>query len=105
MAGIPWATIIKSAPALLAAADALLLQTRRRNVTEVSGDLNALRQRVAELDEQQRASAELVKQLAAQVSAMAQAAQGSAAILRRAYMIAIAGTVLGAIGCLLAIFR
>jgi hypothetical protein len=105
VAGIPWGTILKNAPAILAAADALLVQARRRTVaTEVSGDVSVLRRRVAELDEQQRASAELVRQLADQVNAMTQAAQQSAARIRTAYAIAIAGMILGIAGCLLAFF-
>jgi hypothetical protein len=70
----------------------------------VAIDLDGLRRRVAELDEQQRASAELVQRLARQVNAMALAAEASAVRLRRAYALAIAGTILGAAGCLLALF-
>jgi hypothetical protein len=106
MASIPWGTILKNAPAILAAADALLVQARRKTVaTELSGDINVLRRRLVELDEQQRASAELVRQLADQVNAMTAAVEQSAARLRVAYAIAIAGTILGAAGCLLALFR
>jgi hypothetical protein len=107
MAGIPWGTILKNAPTLLAAADALLAQTRRRApaATEVTGDLQALRRRVAELDEQQRAAAELVKRLADEVNAMAMAAEASSTRLRHAYVMAIAGIILGVAGCLLALVR
>jgi hypothetical protein len=104
MPSIPWGTILKNAPAILGAADALLAQARRRTAaTEVSGDLNVLRRRIVELDEQQRASAELVKQLADQVNAMTLAAEQSAARLRLAYGLAIAGTLLGITGCLMAL--
>ena len=106
MAGIPWKTILKNAPMLLGAADALLAQARQRSVaTEISGDITVLRQHVARLEEQQRASAELVKQLADQLSAMTMAAEESAARLRLALGLGIAGTVLGITGCLLAFFR
>jgi hypothetical protein len=104
MPSIPWGTILKNAPAILAAADALLVQTRRRAATtEVAGDVNVLRRRVAELEEQQRASAELVRQLADQLNAMTQAAEQSASRLRVAYGFAILGTVLGIAGCLTAL--
>ena len=106
MARIPWATILKNAPMLLGAADALLAQARQRSVaTEITGDITVLRRHIAQLEEQQRASAELVKQLADQVNAMTLAAEQSATRLRVAYAFAIAGTVLGAAGCLLAFFR
>jgi hypothetical protein len=106
MAGIPWKTILKNAPMLLGAADALLAQARQRSAaTEISGDINVLRQHVARLEEQQRASAELVKQLADQLSAMTTAAEQSAARVRIAFGVAIAGTVLGIAGCLLAFLR
>jgi hypothetical protein len=106
MPSIPWGIILKNAPALLAAADALLVQARRRTVaTDVGGDLNALRRRVAELDEQQRASAELVRQLADQVNAMTQAAEQSASKLRLAYALAITGTVLGIAGCVIGLLN
>jgi hypothetical protein len=98
--------ILKNAPTLLAAADALLAQTKRRTPpAEVAGDLHAVRRRVAELDEQQRASVELVKRLADQVNAMAVAAEASSARLRHAYVMAIAGIILGVTGCLLAVLR
>jgi hypothetical protein len=106
MPDIPWGTILKNAPAILAAADALLAQARQRSVpTEITGDVNVLRRRVAEIDQQQRASAELVRQLADQVNAMAAAAEQSAARLRVAYALAIAGIVLGIAGCLIGWLR
>lgn len=106
MPEIPWGTILKNAPALLAAAETLLLQARRRPAaSEVSGDINVLRKRIGELEEQQRASAELVKQLADQMSAMTVAAEQSASRLRIAYGLAIAGTVLGIAGCLIGLLR
>jgi hypothetical protein len=104
MPGIPWKTILKNAPMLLGAADALLAQVRQRSVaTEISGDINVVRQHVARLEEQQRASAELVRQMADQLSAMTMAAEQNASRLRVAYGLAIAGTVLGITGCVLAV--
>jgi hypothetical protein len=106
MASIPWGTILKNAPAILGAADALLAQARRRGAaTEVSGDVNVLRRRLAEVDEQQRASAELVRQLADQVNSMTLAAEQSAARIRIAYALAVAGTILGIAGCLIGLLR
>jgi hypothetical protein len=106
MPQFPWKIILKNAPVIVAAAESLLNQSRQRAAaTEATADTVALRRRVMELDEQQRASAELVRQLADQVNAMAQAAEQSASKLRVAYGLAIAGTVLGIAGCLIAVLR
>jgi hypothetical protein len=106
MASIPWGTILKNAPAILSAADALLAQSRRTTVaTELTGDVQLLQRRLAELDHQQRASAELVQRLATQVNEMALAAEQSAAKLRIAYALAIIGAVLGTAGCLIGWLR
>lgn len=106
MPEIPWGTILKNAPAILAAAETLLVKARQRSATsETASDITALRKRVAELDEQQRASAELVRQLADQVNAMTLAVEQGASRLRIAYAIAIAGVVLGIVACLMALLR
>jgi hypothetical protein len=106
MPSFPWKTILKNAPMLLGAADALLAQARQRSVaTEIGGDINVLRQHVARLEEQQRSSAELVRQLADQLSAMTTAAEQSESRLRIAYALAITGTVLGIAGCVIGLLR
>ena len=105
MAG-PWLTILKNAPAILAAADALLAHSRRRSANVgATNDVPALRKRIAELEEQQRAAADLVKQMADQVTAMTVAAQQTAARARQAYVLAIVGIAAGLVAGLVAWLR
>jgi hypothetical protein len=89
---IPWLTIVKQAPVLLAAADALLSSSRRR-VGGPSNELPDLHQRLAAVEEHQRAQTELVKQLADQVHALAAGVQANARTTRVAL-----GLALGAVG-------
>ncbi|MBM3359491.1 MAG: hypothetical protein FJY54_17420 [Betaproteobacteria bacterium] len=80
---IPWTTILRQAPAVVQAADALLTQTRRRQAdTEASGETQLLKQRLAELDSRDKQNAEIVKQLADQVQALAAATEVIAARVR-----------------------
>ena len=98
--------ILKQASALLAAADALLARSRRRSVERSAAtDLEALRQRIAELEQLQQADADVVKQLADQMSAVALAAQASSVRTRLAVMLAMVGIGVGLVACLLALWR
>lgn len=101
---IPWATILRQAPTVLAAADALLANSRRRTAAAATDD-QALRQRLDHLEELQRANADLVRQLADQVSALAVAAQVNAARVRLAVTLGVIGVSLALMACLLAWFR
>lgn len=101
-----WTTILKQAPALIAAADALLVRTRQASAPgSAAGDLQALRQRVAEIEGQQRAQADLDKQLADQINALVAAAQAAAATARQALLVAGIGTLLAVVAILLAFLR
>jgi hypothetical protein len=102
---IPWVAILKQAPAILAAADSLLASSRRREEAPEATDGHAVRRRLDRIEEHQRADAEVTKQLAAQVSALAAAAEASAARARLALALGIAGAILGAAGCAIALFR
>jgi hypothetical protein len=106
LAAIPWSTILKQSPALLAAADALIGKTHRKPATPtVAADLDTLRHRVAELEAEQQAYANLVKQLADHVTAIAAAAEAGSARVRQSLILGAAGVGLGLIACLLALFR
>jgi hypothetical protein len=86
---LPWAalgTVLKQAPLLLAAADALLSRSRGR--TAPDADAASLRQRVAELEQHQQATAALGKELAEQTHALAAAATATAAKARLALILA-----------------
>jgi len=105
LAAIPWPTILKQAPALLAAADVLLARSRGRSAFADATDVQALRQRIVELETNQQAYADLVKQLADHVTAVAAAAQASAVRVRQSLILATAALGLAVIACLLAWFR
>jgi len=106
LTAIPWPLILKQGPALLQAADALLA-TSRRAVGGVSAanDAEALRQRVAALEDQQQAFATLVKELTDHLNAVTIAAQASALRVRQSLIVGGVGVVLGLAGCLLAFLR
>jgi hypothetical protein len=104
LAAIPWSTILKASPALLAAADALIGKTPRKPATPTAAaDVDTLRQRIAELEAQQQAYADVLKQLARVI--MIAAAEASSARVRQSLILAAAGVGLGLIACLLALFR
>jgi hypothetical protein len=101
-----WPMILKQAPALLAAADELLARSRRRSTAStVADDAHALRQRIAELEQQQQANADLVRQLTNQINALTVAAEGTAEKASRALILAGVGVGLGIVASLVAWLR
>jgi hypothetical protein len=103
---IPWTTILKQAPTILAAADALLARSRPApGPSSSSFDDQAVRQRLDHLEELQRSDAMVIKQLADQVSALTAAARVDAARTRLALACGIGGVVIGAAAFLLAWLR
>jgi D-aminopeptidase len=93
---VPWVAlgrILRQAPVVLAAADALLARTRRPSTP--AADLEALRQRISELEQHQQATATLAKELAEQAQAIAAALQADAAKTRQTFILSVVGIVLG----------
>ena len=106
LAAIPWPAILKQAPALLGAADAMLAKSRSRSAALAEAtDVQALRQRIVELEANQQACADLVKQLADHVTAVSAVAEAAAARVRQSVLFATAALGLGVIACLLAWFK
>lgn len=99
---IPWGMLLRQAPTILAAADALLASSRRRTEPPASTDGQALRQRLEQIEELQRTNADVVKQLADQVGALTAAAEVDAARTRLALMLGALGVILGAAALLVA---
>jgi phage/plasmid primase-like uncharacterized protein len=97
------AAILRQAPVLLAAADALVARTRKPPVT--AADLDGLRQRLADLEQHQQANAALAKDLADHSGAMATAVQAAAARARQAFLLGIVAVALGASALLIALLR
>jgi hypothetical protein len=106
LAALPWGTILKEAGALLKQANELRTSSGRQPpATPPSSDIHALRQRVAELEQQQRADAEVMQRLATQSEAVAVAAQATAVKVRQAYLLALAGIGVGVLAAILALLR
>jgi hypothetical protein len=96
--------VLKQTPLILSAADAVLARSRQRQ-GGATGDLETLRQRVAGLEQQAVANAELSRQLAEHAAAVTTAAQATAAKARQAFVLAISSAVLAAAALLFAWFR
>ena len=103
---VAWRLILNQAPALLLAAGELLSRSRRRPADIATAqDLNALRDRCAELAKDQQAYAELVKQLTDQLNAVTAVTQATAATARRSMLVGVAGVALGAVAFAIALRR
>ena len=98
--------VLKQAPLVISAADALFARSRqRRAATSPSAEMEALRQRIAELEHHQQASAELAKQLADHAAVVASAMQTTAAKVQQAIIIGITGAALGLLALVIALMR
>jgi hypothetical protein len=106
LARLPWAAILTETAALLKRARDLR-NSRMQPVVIVpaSNDIEALGQRLAELEKQQRADADMIQQLATELATIAAAAEGTAAKVRQAYLLAIVGIAFGVLATLVAWFR
>ena len=102
---LPWATILTETAALLKQAKNLRDARAEGPAPPASNDIDALRHRIAELEQQQRADAEIIQQLATEVARIAAAAEVTAARARQAYLIAIAAVVLGVVATVIAFWR
>ena len=106
MLAVPWQLILRQAPALLSAAGDLLIKSRRWSADIATArDLDALRNRCAELARDQQAYAELVKQLTDQLNAITEVARATAAKSRRCAMLGTAGLAVGLVACAIAFLR
>jgi hypothetical protein len=98
LAQLPWGTIVKQGAAVLAAANELRARTQQPPptiVTSASNDADVLRRRIEELEQRDRSTAELLKQLADQTGALAVAAHATAGKARQAFVLAIVAATLG----------
>ena len=82
--GIPWLTAIKAAEALLSGV------TTRRAVAASAQQLQSAADRIAALEKNDEATAQLLVQLAGQIQALTQMLELQAARLRRLTVIAVA---------------
>ena len=98
---IPWAAILKHAPVMLAAADALLVRARGSTERKSQG----VDERLTSLEQRDRESAQLIQDMAQQIQALAVAQEGEVRRARIAFGVAIAAGVLAACACVLAFLR
>jgi soluble lytic murein transglycosylase-like protein len=99
---IPWATILKHAPAILAAADGLLNRVRASDAGDRTRSVDA---RLAELEGDSRAAAQLTQDMAQQITALALAHESAARTARRGLALGIAALVVAIAAVILAIVR
>jgi hypothetical protein len=92
MPRVPWTTVLNQLPLLVRAVDGLIDSTVRSNaVRETASAVELLQARLVAVEEQQRASADLLKQLAESVNAVAETADATSRLLRRTLIVASVG--------------
>lgn len=92
MPRVPWSSVLSQLPLLVRAVDGLIDSTVRTNaVRETASAVEGLHARLVAAEEQQRASADLLKQLAESVNAVAVTADATSRLLRRTLIVACAG--------------
>ena len=92
MPRVPWSSVLSQLPLLVRAVDGLIDSTVRTNaVRETASAVEGLHARLVAVEEQQRASADLLKQLAESVNAVAVTADATSRLLRRTLIVASVG--------------
>ena len=99
---IPWAAILRHAPTILAAADALLARTR---ASSTQGPARPIEARLGELEEGSRAAAQLAQDMAQQIQALTIAHDITVRRVRVAVGLGIAAAVVAIVAAILAIVR
>jgi hypothetical protein len=97
---IPWAAILKHAPAILAAADALRTRARANDAGDRTRSVDT---RLAELESESRASAQLAQDIAQQINALTLAHENAARMAGRGLVLGAAGFILGIAAIVIAI--
>ncbi len=96
---IPWVAILKHAPTILAAADALRARVKS---TDAGDRTRSVDLRLAELEDESRAAAQLAQDMAQQITALALAHESNARRARLAVGLGIAAVVLAVVSVILA---
>jgi hypothetical protein len=97
-----WFAILKHAPAILAAADALF---HRAKTSRADDDTRSMELRIDELAASSRASAELIQDMAKQMNALAMAHHATARKVQAAMSISVAAAVVAAAAVVIAFVR
>jgi hypothetical protein len=101
---IPWDTILANAPAILRSTEALLSETKVRPPAAARNDIQALADRVAQLEQRDRETAELLSRISTQVAALTTAGEVLQARARWLMVVAIAALLTSALACGVALF-
>jgi hypothetical protein len=97
-----WLAILKHAPAILAAAEALFLRTKTSRADVHTRSIEA---RVDELSESSRATAELIQDMAKQLQALAMVQDATLRRVRTATVISVAASVVAVAAVVVAFVR
>jgi hypothetical protein len=97
---IPWAAILKHAPTILAAADSLLTRARANDAGDRTRGVDV---RLAELEDEPRAAAQLTQNIAQQINALTLAHESAARTARQGLALGIAAIVLAIAAVIIAI--
>ena len=96
LTAIPWSAILKNAPAIVKAANALLSGTKMwKPAPKNMDELTSLKERVAALEIHDREDAEVVKRLAEQVEILSFTARVVAGRIKIAVLLSCAGFLIG----------
>lgn len=105
MPKVPWSTLLSQLPLVMRAVDTLVDTVAIKNAARSAAPaIESLQARVTALEEQQRASADLLKQLAEHVNTVAVAAQETSAMLRRTLIMASVGSGLALVAFVMALW-
>jgi hypothetical protein len=99
---IPWVAILKHAPAILAAADVLRARVTSNDAGNRTRSVDA---RLAELEGESRAAAQLAQEMAQQINALALAHESAARSARRGLALGVIALVVAVAGLIVAIGR
>jgi hypothetical protein len=103
---IPWGPLLANAPSILRSANALRSRAQARSDDATpAGDDQALRARLAALEQRDRETADVIAQLTAQVDALTTATEVLEARARWLLVIAVASLAMAALAVGLAVLR
>jgi hypothetical protein len=97
---IPWVAILKHAPAILAAADALRTRVAQHDAGDSARSLDS---RLAELEGESRAAAQLTQDLAQQINALIVAHESAVRMARRSFALSAGALAVAVAAAVLAI--
>jgi hypothetical protein len=104
LAAVPWTTILKQAPVLLAAAKAIQANVAApRAPLKPDANIEALRERIVQLEATQEEHARLLTELAAHTARLASVTDAALRLCRLAMVVGGAGLGLAIVACALAL--